>query len=174
MISVTTPFTYDKVISLRAGDIVTITGTIYTARDAAHKRLIELIEKNKTLPVELEDAIIYFCGPTPTPSNNPIGSAGPTTSGRMDKYSPILIQKCKLRGMIGKGPRNYKVIESMKRNGAVYFAATGGAGALLSKTVVKSEIVCYEDLGPEAIRKLTVKNFPAIVAIDSKGNSLYK
>ncbi len=172
-ISINTPLLEEDARKLKAGDSVSISGVIYTGRDAAHKRLCELIEKGEEIPVELKDQIIYFVGPTPPKPNKVIGSAGPTTSYRMDAYSPILIKNKNLRGMIGKGNRDETVINAMKEKGAVYFAATGGAAALIAKSIVSSEIVCYEDLGPEAIRKLEVKDFPAIVAIDSEGNSLY-
>lgn len=169
-----TPLNKNIAKTLNAGDVVNISGYIYTARDAAHKRLCKLIEDGKELPVDLQDQIIYFVGPTPPKPGKIIGSAGPTTSYRMDSYSPILIKEKGLRGMIGKGDRDSKVIESMKENGAVYFAATGGAAALIARSIVSAEVVCYEDLGPEAIRRLKVENFPAIVAIDSSGNSLYE
>jgi fumarate hydratase subunit beta len=170
---ITTPLTKEKIRGLKAGDSVLITGTIYTARDAAHKRLIELLDKGEKLPIEVEDSIIYYVGPTPEKPGKVIGSAGPTTSYRMDAYSPKLIEKG-LRGMIGKGLRNAEVIESIKKNTGVYFAAIGGAAALIAKSVVKSEIVAYEDLGAEAIRKLEVVDFPAIVVIDCGVNNLYE
>lgn len=170
---ITTPLTKEKIRELKAGDSVLITGTIYTARDAAHKRLIELLDKGEELPIEAADSIIYYVGPTPAKEGQAIGSAGPTTSYRMDAYSPRLIERG-LRGMIGKGLRNAEVIESIKKNTGVYFAAIGGAAALIGKSVVKSEIVAYEDLGAEAIRKLEVVDFPAIVVIDCEGNNLYE
>jgi len=170
---ITTPLTKETALSLRAGDTVLISGTIYTARDAAHKRLVALLDKGEPLPVELQDAIIYYVGPTPPKPGQVIGSAGPTTSYRMDAYAPRLIEQG-LRGMIGKGKRSPEVIDSMKKNGAVYFGAIGGAGALIAKTIVSSELVCYEDLQAEAIRRLTVKDFPATVIIDSNGNNLYE
>lgn len=172
-VNLKTPLTKEKVSSLRAGDTVYISGNILTARDAAHKRLCELVEKGEDLPVDLEDQIIYFVGPTPPKPGQIIGSAGPTTSYRMDAYSPTLIRKKGLRGMIGKGDRDISVVSAMKDCGAVYFAATGGAAALIAKSITNAEVICYDDLGPEAIRKLEVKDFPAIVAIDSQGNSLY-
>jgi fumarate hydratase subunit beta len=171
--SMTTPLKAEDVEKLRAGDTVKLSGFIYTARDAAHKKLVELIKDGKPLPLPLEGQIIYYVGPSPTPPGKPIGSAGPTTSGRMDPYAPILIEHG-LRGMIGKGERAAGVVEAMKKFGAVYFAATGGAAALLSKRIVNAEIVAYSELGAEAIRRLTVENFPVIVAQDSHGGNTYK
>jgi fumarate hydratase subunit beta len=172
-IRITTPLTKKMVQSLRAGDRVLITGTIYTARDAAHKRMVESIDKGETLPFDLRDQIIYYAGPCPARPGRAIGSAGPTTSGRMDAYTPkILVQG--LRGMIGKGYRSPEVIEAMKKNGAVYFVATGGAAALIAKTVKKYEVVAYADLGTEALAALTVVEFPAIVGIDSMGRDYYE
>lgn len=168
-----TPLTREMVRTLKAGDSCTITGTIYTARDAAHKRLCELVAQGKELPMEIKDAIIYFVGPTPAKPGQAIGSAGPTTSYRMDAYSPTLIAQG-LTGMIGKGKRGPEVIAAMKQHGAVYFGAIGGCGALLSKCIKKAEIVAYEDLGAEAIRRLEVEDFPAVVIIDSLGNNLYE
>lgn len=168
-----TPLTKDAVANLHAGDNVLISGEIYTARDAAHKRMIETIEAGGSLPFEVRDKIIYYAGPTPAKPGMVIGSCGPTTSGRMDAYAPTLIQRG-LTGMIGKGIRSPKVIDAMKENGAVYFGAIGGAGALIAKSVVAAEVVAYEDLGTEAIRKLTVKDFPAIVIIDQYGRNLYE
>jgi len=168
-----TPFTREDARSLKAGDTCLITGTIYTARDAAHKRLCELVAQGKPLPMEMENAIIYFVGPTPAKPGQAIGSSGPTTSYRMDAYSPALIAIGQT-GMIGKGKRNAEVIAAMKEYGAVYFGATGGCGALLSKCIKKAEIVAYEDLGAEAIRKLEVEDFPVTVIIDSEGNNLYE
>lgn len=158
---------------LRVGDMVYITGTIYTARDAAHKRMDEALSEGKELPFDIKGNIIYYMGPSPAREGRPIGSAGPTTASRMDKYTPRLLD-LGLGGMIGKGRRNPKVIDAMVKNGAVYFAAIGGAGALLSKAIVESEIIAYDDLGTEAIRKLKVERFPAIVVIDSEGNNLYE
>ena len=169
-----TPVAKKELLKLRAGDKVLINGTILTGRDAAHKRLCDLIEAGKDLPVDLTDQIIYFVGPSPAKPNQVIGSAGPTTSYRMDAYSPILMNRAGLKGMIGKGNRDKPVIDSMRKNGAIYFAATGGAAALIAKSIIKSEVLCYEDLGPEAIRKLTVVNFPVVVAIDSLGTNLYE
>lgn len=171
-ICITTPFAREQARKLKAGDSCLISGVIYTARDAAHKRLCELLDQGKELPFDIENSIIYFVGPTPAKPGQPIGSAGPTTSYRMDAYSPSLIAKGQT-GMIGKGKRGPEVIEAMKKHGAVYFGAIGGCGALLSKCIKKSEIVAYEDLGAEAIRRLEVENFPAIVIIDSEGNNLY-
>lgn len=168
-----TPLTKEKVDKLCAGDYVYITGTIYTARDAAHKRMTEELEEGKELPFNVENQIIYYLGPTPNREGQVIGSAGPTTSSRMDKYAPILMQKGQT-GMIGKGKRSKEVIDSMKKNKAVYFAAVGGAGALLSKCIKESEVIAYDDLGTEAIRKLYVENLPVITVIDCQGNNLYE
>ena len=172
-ISVKTPLSREAVRTLKAGDSCLLTGVIYTARDAAHKRLCELVAQGKELPLEIRDSVIYFVGPTPAKEGQVIGSAGPTTSYRMDAYSPILIEKGQT-GMIGKGKRGPEVIAAMKQYGAVYFGAIGGCGALLGKCVKKSEIVAYEDLGAEAIRRLEVEDFPVIVVIDSCGNNLYE
>lgn len=169
----TVPFTKEEALSLRAGDSVRLTGTIYTARDAAHKRMDEAIAAGESLPFDLTGNVIYYMGPSPAREGRPIGSAGPTTASRMDKYAPKLLD-LGLIGMIGKGKRSDAVKEAMKRNGAVYFAAIGGAGALLSKAIVASDVIAYDDLGTEAIRKLTVKDFPAIVVIDSTGEDLYQ
>ncbi len=158
---------------LKAGDMVYISGTIYTARDAAHKRMDETLAKGEKLPLELEGNLIYYMGPSPAREGRPIGSAGPTTSSRMDKYAPELLD-LGLGGMIGKGKRSQAVVDAIKRNGSVYLAAIGGAGALLSKSIIESEVVAYDDLGTEAIRKLKVERFPAIVVIDSEGNNLYE
>ncbi len=158
---------------LRAGDMVFITGTIYTARDAAHKRMSEALSEGKDLPLDVSGNLIYYMGPSPAREGRPIGSAGPTTASRMDKYAPALLD-LGLGGMIGKGKRSKEVIDAMVRNGAVYFAAIGGAGALLSKAIIESEVIAYDDLGTEAIRKLKVDHFPCIVVIDSEGNNLYE
>ncbi len=171
--NITTPLTEEVTTNLTAGDIVSITGVIYSARDAAHKRMTETLAAGGTLPFEIKDAVIYYLGPSPAREGQVIGSAGPTTSGRMDAYTPQLLE-LGLRGMIGKGKRSAEVIETMKKTKAVYFAAVGGAGALLSKHITKSEVIAYDDLGTEAIHKLYVEDFPAIVVIDCKGNSLYK
>jgi fumarate hydratase subunit beta len=168
-----TPLTKEMVRELRAGESILLSGYIYTARDAAHKRLVELIDENKELPFDIENQVIYYVGPTPAKPGKPIGSAGPTTSYRMDAYSPALIEKG-LRGMIGKGLRGETVVEAMKTNGAVYFAAIGGAAALTAKCVKTSELIAYEDLGSEAIRKLYVEDLPLVVVIDSEGNNFYE
>jgi fumarate hydratase subunit beta len=170
---IVTPISKEIAASLRAGDTVLLSGVVYTARDAAHARLVELLDQGKELPIDIRDAVIYYVGPTPAKPGQVIGSAGPTTSYRMDAYAPRLIE-LGLRGMIGKGKRSQDVIDSMKAHGAVYFGAIGGAAALIAKTIVGCEMVCYEDLGSEAIRKLTVKDFPATVVIDSLGNNLYE
>ena len=167
------PLTREAARSLKAGESCLITGTIYTARDAAHKRLCELVAQGKELPMEIKDAIIYFVGPTPAKPGQAIGSAGPTTSYRMDAYSPTLIS-IGLTGMIGKGKRSPEVVDAMKEHGAVYFGAIGGCGALLSKCIKKAEVIAYDDLGAEAIRKLEVEDFPVVVIIDSEGNNLYQ
>ena len=172
-VKITTPLTREAARNLRAGDSCLISGVIYTARDAAHKRLCELVAAGKELPFDIQDSIIYFVGPTPAKPGQALGSAGPTTSYRMDTYSPMLIGQG-LTGMIGKGKRGAEVVNAMKHHGAVYFGAIGGCGALLGKCVKKSEIVAYEDLGAEAIRRLEVEDFPAIVVIDSLGNNLYE
>lgn len=170
---ITTPID-DKIIrELKAGDQVYISGTVYTGRDAAHKRLVELIKEGKPLPFDVKGQIIYYLGPCPAPDGKIIGSAGPTTSGRMDAYTPELISSG-LKGMIGKGLRDDTVINAIKQHKAVYFGATGGAGALISACIKKSEIIAFEDLGTEAIRKLEVENMPCVVIIDSEGNDLYK
>ncbi len=169
---ITTPLTDEKVSDLKAGDYVYLTGTIYTARDAAHKRIYEAMQKGEEIPLELQDNIIYYLGPSPAREGQVIGSAGPTTSSRMDKYTPLLLNHG-LKGMIGKGRRSQEVIDSMHENNAVYFAAIGGAGALLSKCIKKSEIIAYEDFGTEAIRKLEVNNLPVIVVIDNEKRNMY-
>ena len=167
------PFNEDEVKTLKAGDYVYISGTIYTARDAAHKRMYEALQNGQEVPMSLKDNVVYYMGPSPAREGRPIGSAGPTTSSRMDKYAPLLMDQG-LKGMIGKGKRSQAVRDAIVRNGAVYFAAVGGAGALLSRTITSSEVIAYDDLGTEAIRKLTVKDFPAIVVIDAEGNNLYE
>ena len=172
-IRITAPFDRETARTLKSGDSVLLSGVIYTARDAAHKRLCELVAQGKELPMDVKDSIIYFVGPTPAKPGQAIGSAGPTTSYRMDAYSPILIEQG-LTGMIGKGKRGPEVIDAMKQYGAVYFGAIGGCGALLSQCIKKAEIVAYEDLGAEAIRRLEVEDFPVVVIIDSEGNDLYK
>jgi len=170
---ITAPFSKEVASTLKAGDYVYITGTMYTARDAAHKRMYEALERGESLPIPLDNEVIYYMGPSPARDGRPIGSAGPTTSSRMDKYAPSLLDLGQI-AMIGKGKRSVEVIEAIKRNSAVYFAAIGGAGALLSKCIKTSEVVAYDDLGTEAIRKLYVENFPVIVVIDSEGNNLYE
>lgn len=167
------PFDAAEVRKLKSGDYVYISGTIYTARDAAHKRMQEALDKGESLPLTMAHNVIYYMGPSPAREGRPIGSAGPTTASRMDKYAPALLDMG-LAGMIGKGKRSDAVKEAIVRNGAVYLAAVGGAGALLSKSILSSEVIAYEDLGTEAIRKLEVKDFPAIVVIDSEGNNLYE
>ncbi|MGA2171935.1 MAG: FumA C-terminus/TtdB family hydratase beta subunit [Sedimentisphaerales bacterium] len=167
------PLTDAVVRSLRAGDEVLISGTIYTARDMAHKRLCEAVAAGRQLPFPLNGAIIYFCGPTPAPPGKPIGSAGPTTSSRMDPFSPTLIA-AGLKAMLGKGYRNELVRDALKKHCAVHLSTIGGAGALLAKHIVAAEVIAYEDLGPEAVRRFEVVDFPAIVAYDSYGNSVYK
>ena len=170
---ISTPLTDDVVKTLKAGDNVLISGVIYTARDAAHKRLVALIEKGEELPMDIRGQVIYYVGPCPAKPGIAIGSAGPTTSGRMDPYAPILMENG-LKGMIGKGRRSDSVRSAMVKWNAVYFAAIGGAGALLSKCVKAAELVAYEDLGPEAIRRLTVEDFPVVVVNDAHGNDLYE
>ena len=168
-----TPLSVEDVANLKAGDIVYLSGTLYTARDAAHKRIVDLIEAGKELPFKLEGAVIYFVGPTPPKPGEPIGSAGPTTSYRMDSYSPTLI-KHGLRGMIGKGKRNQAVKDACIQDKAVYFGATGGAGALLGKRIKSSKVIAYPELGPEAIREIEVESFPVTVINDTFGNDLYQ
>lgn len=167
------PLDKETAQTLKAGDYVYITGTIYTARDAAHKRMDDTLNNSEALPLDMENNIIYYMGPSPAREGRPIGSAGPTTATRMDKYAPKLLD-LGLTGMIGKGKRQQPVIDAIVRNGAVYFAAVGGAGALLSKCIKASKVIAYDDLGTEAIRELQVENFPVIVVIDSKGNNLYE
>ena len=170
---ITAPLTEEVTQTLKSGDYVYITGTIYTARDAAHKRMYEALDTKETLPINIENQSIYYMGPSPAREGRPIGSAGPTTASRMDKYAPQLLD-LGLKGMIGKGKRTKEVSDAIIRNKAVYFAAVGGAGALLSKCIQSSEVIAYDDLGTEAIRKLSVKDFPVIVVIDTKGNNLYE
>ena len=173
MITIQTPLTKEEAQKLKAGDTVLLTGVIYTARDAAHKRMCEALERGEELPFPLQDEVIYYVGPTPAPPGRVIGSAGPTTSGRMDAYAPRLMEEG-LRGMIGKGERTDAVIESMKKNGAVYFAATGGAAALLASRIKAAKVIAWEDLGTEAVRRLEVEDFPLTVVIDAEGRDLYK
>ena len=170
---ITAPITKETAKTLHAGDYVYITGTIYTARDAAHKRMQETLQRGEALPLEMKENVIYYMGPSPAREGRPIGSAGPTTASRMDKYAPELLD-LGLGAMIGKGKRRQEVKDAIVRNGSVYFAAVGGAGALLSKCILSSEVIAYDDLGTEAIRKLQVKDFPVIVVIDSEGNNLYE
>ena len=167
------PLTKEVTKNLKAGDIVELSGIIYTARDAAHKRLIERLDANEPLPFDLKDSIIYYVGPTPEKPGAVIGSAGPTTSYRMDAYAPTLLD-LGLKGMIGKGARNEEVIDAIRRNKAIYFGAIGGAGALISKCITSCEVIAYDDLGAEAIRKLEVKDMPLVVIIDTEGNNLYE
>lgn len=167
------PLGNEDACSLQAGDYVYLSGTIYTARDAAHKRMYDALAAKEVLPIEMMNNVIYYMGPSPAREGRAIGSAGPTTASRMDKYAPALLD-LGLKGMIGKGKRSGEVKDAIVRNGAVYFAAVGGAGALLSKSIVASEVIAYDDLGTEAIRKLTVKDFPVIVVIDAEGNDLYE
>lgn len=170
--NLTVPFDAAVAQTLRAGETVFLTGTLYTARDAAHKRMAEALEKGEALPIPLEGTVLYYMGPSPAREGRPIGSAGPTTSSRMDKYTPALLD-LGMTAMIGKGRRSPAVQQAIVRNGAVYFAAVGGAGALLSRCILESEVVAYEDLGPEAIHKLRVEHFPAIVVMDAAGTNLY-
>lgn len=172
-IKLTTPLREDQLLALRAGDRVLITGTLITARDAAHKRLVECIERGEPLPVELEGQVIYYVGPTPAPPGRPIGSAGPTTAVRMDAYAPALLARG-LRGMIGKGTRTPALVQALQEHHAVYFGAIGGLGALLSERIRAAEVVAYEDLGTEAIRRLVVEEFPAIVINDCYGGDFYR
>lgn len=167
------PISDEDAKSLHSGDYVYITGTIYTARDAAHKRMAEALAAGQPLPIDMKNNIIYYMGPSPAREGRPIGSAGPTTASRMDKYAPDLLD-LGLKGMIGKGKRSQAVIDAIVRNGAVYFAAVGGAGAILSKCIKKSTVIAYDDLGTEAIRELEVENLPVVVVIDSEGNNLYE
>ena len=170
---ITAPITKETAKTLHAGDYVYITGTIYTARDAAHKRMQETLQRGEALPLEMKENVIYYMGPSPAREGRPIGSAGPTTASRMDKYAPELLD-LGFGAMIGKGKRSQEVKDAIVRNGSVYFAAVGGAGALLSKCILSSEVIAYDDLGTEAIRKLQVKDFPVIVVNDSEGNNLYE
>ena len=173
VIKLTTPLSDADVEKLNIGDRVEITGIIYTGRDAAHKRLVELVKEGKELPFDIKGQIIYYVGPSPAPPGRPVGAAGPTTSYRMDPYAPVLIE-AGLKGMIGKGARNQEVIEAMMRFKAVYFAAIGGAGALMAKSIKSAEVIAYPELGPEAVRKLEVVNFPVVVVNDVRGNDLYR
>ena len=167
------PLLEAEIRDLKAGDYVYITGTLYTARDAAHKRMQEALDRGEGLPFDIKDQVIYYMGPSPAREGRPIGSAGPTTASRMDKYAPRLLD-LGLKGMVGKGKRTKEVLDAVIRNGGIYFAAVGGAGALLSKRIRKAEVIAYEDLGTEAVRKLEVENFPVIVVADRFGNNLYE
>lgn len=168
-----TPVTESVTRELKSGDYIYLTGVIYTARDAAHKRMSEALDRGESLPFDIKDAVIYYMGPSPAREGQVTGSAGPTTAGRMDKYTPRLLD-LGLKAMIGKGKRSEEVVDAMIRNQAVYFAAAGGAGALISKCIKKSEVICYDDLGTEAVRRMEVENFPMAVVIDTKGNNLYE
>ena len=173
IIKITAPLDIKEIVNLRAGDFVNITGNIYAARDAAHKRFFELIERREKLPIDLKGQIIFYAGPTPAKPGNPCGSVGPTTSYRMDPYTPELLERG-LKGIIGKGLRSEEVMKSMKKNKAIYFTVIGGAAALIAKSIKKSEVIAYEDLGAEAVFRFYVEDFPAIVVIDSSGNNLYE
>lgn len=170
---VSVPLSEEAAVSLHAGDYVYLTGVIYTARDAAHKRMQEALDKGERLPLDMKNNVIYYMGPSPARGGRPIGSAGPTTASRMDKYAPALLE-LGLKGMIGKGKRSLEVKDAVIRNKAVYFAAVGGAGALLSRSIISSEVIAYDDLGTEAIRRLEVRDFPVIVVMDTEGNDLYE
>ena len=172
-IRIQTPLTEEQSRKLKAGDMVLISGKIYSARDAAHKVMTEALARGEELPIDWHDKIVYYLGPSPAKPGDPIGSAGPTTSGRMDAYTPTMLDQG-IRGMIGKGSRKPEVIESMKKNGVTYFAAVGGAAALIAKSIKKYDVIAYADLGPEALAELTVEDFPAIVVIDSEGNDFYE
>ena len=171
---ITSPLDAHAVADLRAGDMVALTGVIYTARDAAHALMCAALEAGESLPVDLRGQVIYYAGPTPARPGAVIGSCGPTTSGRMDAFAPALIEHCGLRGMVGKGPRSASVVEAMREHGAVYFASIGGAAALIAKSVVECEVVAYGHLGPEALRRLVVRDYPCMVAIDAQGNNIYE
>lgn len=172
-IRIETPLTHEKLAQLKTGDNVLISGVIYTGRDAAHKKMVEALARGEELPFDVKDQVIFFVGPTPPKPGQVIGSAGPTTSYRMDAYSPILIERG-LTGMIGKGLRSEEVVAAMKKYGAVYFGAIGGSGALLAKRIIAAEVIAYPELGPEAVRRLEVKDFPVMVIIDQEGNNLYE
>ena len=171
--TITAPIDRETLKSLHAGDYVYISGTIYTARDAAHKRMIETLDEGRELPLDLKDNVIYYMGPSPAREGRPIGSAGPTTASRMDRYAPELLD-LGLGGMIGKGKRSKEVVDAIVRNSSIYFAAVGGAGALLSQRIKNAEVIAYEDLGTEAIRRLEVEDFPVIVVVDTEGNNFYE
>ena len=170
----TTPLTEEAIKGLKAGDSVALSGVIYTARDKAHKRMVETLAAGEKLPVDLQNQLLYYVGPAPAKPGQPIGSCGPTTSSRMDSYAPVLMREAGLKGMLGKGPRNQGVIDAMKECNAVYLAAIGGAGVAISHSVKKAEVIAYDELGTEAIRRLEVEDLPCIVAIDSEGSSLYQ
>ena len=172
-IRIQTPLTEEQSRKLKAGDMVLISGKIYSARDAAHKVMTEALARGEELPIDWHDKIVYYLGPSPAKPGDPIGSAGPTTSGRMDAYTPTMLDQG-IKGMIGKGSRKPEVIESMKKNGVTYFAAVGGAAALIAKSIKKYDVIAYADLGPEALAELTVEDFPAIVVVDSEGNDFYE
>lgn len=172
-IRITTPLTEEQSRKLKAGDSVLITGVIYSARDAAHKAMTEALARGEKLPIDWKNQIVYYLGPSPAKPGDPIGSAGPTTSGRMDAYTPTMLDQG-ITGMIGKGSRKPEVVESMKKNGTTYFAAVGGAAALIAKSIKKYEVIAYPELGPEALAALTVEDFPAIVVIDTEGNNFYE
>ena len=174
MMNIQSPLKTDVITTLKAGDEVLLSGTIYTARDVAHKRFVDLLERGRSLPLDLDGQIIYYTGPSPAKPGDLIGSAGPTTSYRMDQFSPLLLRQCGLKAMIGKGNRNDDVVNAQKKHKAVYFGAIGGAAALMAKAVKTAEVVAYEDLGPEAIRRLEVENFPVVVVNDCHGGDLYK
>ena len=169
----TAPLSREDALSLRAGEHILLSGTVYTARDAAHLRMLELIDQGKPLPVDLEGQVIYYAGPTPTPEGRPVGSIGPTTSVRMDAMTPPLLARG-LRGMIGKGGRGQRVVDAMKEHGAVYFAAVGGAAALMAACVTELEVICWDDLGPESVKRLTLRELPLVVAIDAWGNDAFQ
>ena len=173
MLKLTTPLTEGQVRQLEVGQRVLLSGTVYTGRDAAHRRIAELLAERKELPVDLRDQVIYYVGPCPAPPGRAIGSAGPTTSGRMDRYTPLLMARCGLRGMIGKGMRAPEVIAAMREHGAVYFVAVGGAGALLAQRIKRAEVVAFPELGTEAVHRLEIEDFPVIVAVDASGRDLY-
>lgn len=170
----TLPLTEDVCRSLKAGDRVELTGVLWTGRDAAHRRWVEMLDRGESLPIDLQDQTVYFVGPCPARPGTPIGSAGPTTSGRMDAYSPRVMRELGIRGMIGKGDRSDAVVEAIKECGGVYLAATGGAGALIARSIRSAEVVMFPDLGPEAVHRLEVVDFPVVVAIDAAGNNLYR
>ncbi|BEU87714.1 Fe-S-containing hydro-lyase [Selenomonas sp. TAMA-11512] len=172
-IRITTPFTEEMSKKLKAGDSVLITGKIYSARDAAHKAMTEALARGEKLPIDWQDKIVYYLGPTPAKPGDPIGSAGPTTSGRMDAYTPTMLDQG-IKGIVGKGSRSKEVVDSIKKNGVTYFAAVGGAAALIAKSIKKYEVLAYEELGPEALAELTVEEFPAIVVVDHEGNDFYE